>query len=102
MEISNYIGLAAGVLSGSLMIKIWEHFFISKKDETEVLMMLVKQLQASVNENNDRVKELQSEVKEWREKYYDAFEEKHSLSLEIKSLKTQLAKFNATMAANNT
>jgi len=100
MEISNYAELIAGALSGGLIIKVWEHFFRSKKDESQALMMLVQQLQANVNENNDRVKELQYEVKEWRDKYYAAFEEKHSLSLEIKSLKTQLAKFNATMAAN--
>ncbi|WEK18183.1 MAG: hypothetical protein P0Y49_15435 [Candidatus Pedobacter colombiensis] len=101
MELSNYAGLIAAALGGGSIIKIWEHFFLSKKDELKSLMMLVQQLQANVNENNDRVKDLQAEVKEWREKYYAAFEEKHSLSLEIKSLQTQLAKFTAKMAANN-
>lgn len=101
MEALNILQLLIAALSGGLLIKMWEHFFMTRKDENQALMMLVQQLQANVNENNDKVKELQNEVKEWRDKYYAAFEEKHSLSLEIKSLKTQLAKFNANMAANN-
>lgn len=99
METSNYVQLVLGALSGGLIIKVWEHFFLSKKEESRALMLLIQQLQANVNENNERVKELQNEVKEWRDKYYTAFEEKHSLSLEIKSLKTQLARFSANMAA---
>lgn len=90
------ITIIGAFLSGGLGVTIFNRFGMSKKESGDALLMLVKQLQENVNANNLEIRNLKAEIDQWREKYYNELEEKNKLSTEMRQLKLQLQKFNAT------
>lgn len=81
-------------LSGGFAAALLAHFRMSKKEESEYILMLVKQLQENVNSNNEEIKKLKAEVDNWRDKYYMELDEKNKLSQELRTLRLELKKFN--------
>jgi hypothetical protein len=89
-----YVQLIIALISGGILVKVWDRLFLSKKDQNEVMILLIEQLQRNVNENNEKLKLLEAEVEKWKNKYYDELEAKNSINHELRKLKTELAKFN--------
>lgn len=81
-------------LSGGFAAALLSRFKMSKKEESEYILLLVKQLQENVNSNNEEIKKLKVEVDNWRDKYYNELDEKNKLSQELRTLRNELRKFN--------
>jgi uncharacterized protein YlxW (UPF0749 family) len=92
------LGLVASttgaVITGGLFKTLLDRVSLTKMDQYSTLVMLVEQLQRNVNENNDKIRELEKEVNEWRDKYYKELDEKNKLSNEVRQLRLELQKFN--------
>lgn len=86
----NVIGL---LVTGGILSRIFEKFFMSKKDEQQALILLVQQLQTNVNSNNLKVENLQKEVDHWKDKFYEQLEQKNSLKDQVSKLTGQLNRF---------
>lgn len=89
-----YLQIIGAIISGGILVKLWDRFFLSKKDQNDVMILLIEQLQRNVNENNEKLKTLEAEVEKWKNKYYDELEAKNNLNHEVRKLKIELAKFN--------
>lgn len=79
---------------GGAAIKIFDHFSVSKKDQNDYILLLVKQLQENVNSNNQEIQSLKKEVDDWRNKYYAELDEKNKLSEELRKVTHELERFN--------
>lgn len=79
---------------GGAAIKIFDRFTISKKDQNDYILLLVKQLQENVNANNIEIQSLKKEVDDWRNKYYSELDEKNKLSEELRKVTHELERFN--------
>lgn len=88
--------IIGALLTGGIGVTLLNRFGMSKKDESDYMLMLVRQLQDSVNANNEEIKILKVEVSQWREKYYTELEQKNKLADEVRQLRLQLQKFNQT------
>lgn len=86
--------IVGAMLTGGVGVSLLNRVGMSKKDQGDYLLMLVKQLQENVNTNNEEIKSLKSEVHQWREKYYAELQEKDKLSEQIRKMSQQLQKFN--------
>lgn len=93
--------LASGIFTGSLIPKILDYFFKSKNDQDKALLMLVEQLQTTVNaygielgKSREEIHVLQKVVDEWKDKYYQEQNRNRDLSLEINGLRKELSRFN--------
>ena len=75
--------LAAGIVSGGGIGLLLSRFSMTKKERTDSLFMLVKQLQENVNINNDEIKVLKEEIHNWRTKYYRELEQNNKLAEEL-------------------
>lgn len=89
--ILNVIGL---LLTGGIISRVFDRFFMSKKDEQQSLILLVQQLQTNVNSNNIKVDNLQKEVDHWKLKFYEELEQKNSLKEQVTKLTAQLSRFS--------
>jgi len=94
VTITMILGAIGTFFSGGIAVAILSRFKMSKKEESEYILMLVKQLQENVNSNNEEIKKLKVEVDNWRDKYYTELEEKNKLSNELRTLRLELKKFN--------
>jgi uncharacterized coiled-coil DUF342 family protein len=93
--------LVSGIFTGSLIPKILDYFFKSKNDQDKSILMLVEQLQTTVNaygkelsQSREEIHVLKKELDEWKEKYYQESNRNRDLSLEINGLRKELARFN--------
>ena len=92
--IETLIAAIVPFIGGGAFIKIFDRFTVSKKDQNDYILMLVKQLQENVNSNNQEIQTLKKEVDDWRAKYYAELDEKNKLSEELRKVTHELERFN--------
>jgi hypothetical protein len=94
MDSTPLLYIVSSFLTGGIAQLVLNKFWMSKKEEGNYLLLLVKQLQANVNANNEEIIVLKAEIHQWRDKYYAELEEKNKLTMELRQLRLHLQKYN--------
>lgn len=101
------LSIAGALFTGGAVVKLIDVFFISKKDlatikldETEKLRQeaeaIRKELRGEIDYLKDKIKTIQKEVDDWREKYYKLLQEHTELSIKYQLLKQEQDRQNKT------
>ena len=101
MKTQKIIELLAMLIGGGIFVKIWDTFFLSKKDKDSSLLMLVERLQAEIDRLQNKqdaqetyMQQLRADYDMMRDKYLLEIEQKISLQGEVVKLTAELKKFN--------
>ncbi|MGJ1198848.1 hypothetical protein ACR777_05430 [Sphingobacterium spiritivorum] len=95
--VESILQIAGMLLTGGLLHKILDHFFLSKKDKIDANSKLIQQLQdwvfklqEQVTNSMNRQNELQSDVDYWRREYNELHKENQNKTNENEGLRKEI------------
>ena len=82
------------LISGGVITWLLNRFWLSKKEETDVARQLRDEMRQQLTEFDSRLTKLQTELDDWRVKYFKLLEEHTALKLENMKLRAELDLLN--------
>ncbi len=107
MDFKIILEMLGMLLAGGAFVKIFDVFFMSKKDKDNSMLMLLERLQLEIDRMQKKqdlqdveINELRMENRDLAKKYLAEIELKNNLQGEVVKLTSELKKFNRNQNQN--
>ncbi len=94
MEQHPYLTILGALISGGILQWLLNRFWLSKKEEADVAKQLRDEMRQYITDFDNRLGKMQSELDDWRTKYFQLLEEHTGLKLENMKLRAELDLMN--------